>query len=135
MNPGRIIACCLVALPAIARGADEWLDRVDDALTTAAWNDTVRLRLSGAVDLEEYEFDRPAPGLISTDAARLFNPRLTLYLDAQVGTPSIFSSSRGRSGRSIPPTTARKCGWRNMRCGSRPGPAGASASSSANSRR
>ncbi len=102
MNPKRIIACCLAALPAITRGADEWLDRVDDALTTAAVHDTVRLRLSGALDLEGYEFDQPAPGLIFADGTRLFNPRLTLYLDTQFGA-HVYVYAEARAQRAFDP--------------------------------
>ena len=46
--------------------------------------------MSGTVDLEFYNFQQPAPGLIDSDIDNLFNPRLTLFLDAQLGSQFYF---------------------------------------------
>jgi hypothetical protein len=71
------------------------LDRVDAALSMAAFQDNVRLRLSGTIDLEEYHFQQPAPGLINSNIDNLFSPRLTLFLDAQAGSQVyVFVQSR-----------------------------------------
>ncbi|MDD2763334.1 MAG: hypothetical protein PHE83_05095 [Opitutaceae bacterium] len=95
--PG-VIGCCLAALATLlarTRGADDFLDRVGDALTTTAWHDTVRARLSGSVNLDGYRLQQPAPGLIFADGANLFSPRLTLLLDAQFGRQMyIFAQTR-----------------------------------------
>jgi hypothetical protein len=95
MKTLRILSFCFVALVAASLEAEDLLDRVDEALTFSAFHDQVRARLSGLMDLEGYFFQRPAPGLIETTSDSLFNPRLTLFLDAQVGSPVyVFVQSR-----------------------------------------
>ncbi len=85
------------------RAADELLDRVDDALTRSAFHDQVRARLSGTVDLETYFFQQPAPGLIDTLSTKLFNPRLTLFFDAQLG-PRVYVFAQARLDRGFDPS-------------------------------
>ena len=86
---------CFLACTARALDTDDLLDRVDAALSTAAFQDNVRLRLSGTIDLEGYHFQQPAPGLIDSNIDNLFNPRLTLFLDAQIGSQVyLFVQSR-----------------------------------------
>ena len=80
----------LMTCAALARGMDDLLDRLDDALTIHAWNDEVRARLSGTFDLEFYDFHQPPPGLISSDDNQLLNSRLTLNFDAQLGSKFYF---------------------------------------------
>jgi hypothetical protein len=92
----------LAVLIAAAFGADDFLDRVDDALTGSWWHDDVRARLSGALDLEGYHFSPPAPGLIRTDQRDLFNPRLSLFLDAQIG-PHVYAFVVARADRGFDP--------------------------------
>jgi hypothetical protein len=72
-----------VALP--AQGQDDPFDQIDQALSFSGWNDAFRLRLSGTLDLEGYYQSQPQSGLIFSDNSTLFNPRLSLFLDAQVG--------------------------------------------------
>ena len=87
----------LLALASAVRGraADELLDRVDDALTVSSFHDQVRARFSGLLDLEGYVFQQPAPGLIDTLSTKLFNPRLTLFFDAQLGAHFyVFAQAR-----------------------------------------
>jgi hypothetical protein len=91
----RIAFFCFVATGTARLAADDFLDRVDDALTTSALGDTVRARLSGTMDLEGYRVQQPAPALIRTTGDNLFNPRLTLFLDAQLGAHLyVFAQSR-----------------------------------------
>ncbi len=45
---------------------------------------------SGTLDLEIYHFEQPAPGLIDSNIDTLFNPRLTLFLDTQIGSQFYF---------------------------------------------
>ena len=79
--------------------AEGFLDRVDESLTISAFHDQVRARLSGTLDLEAYHFDTPAPGLIATPDDSLFNPRLTLFLDAQLGSHAyLFAQARADRG-------------------------------------
>jgi hypothetical protein len=80
----RIALAFLLAAAQFAPAADDVIDRLQDYLTASAFNGAFRVRLSGAVDVEYYRIQRPAPGLLYTDRENLFNPRLTLFLDAQV---------------------------------------------------
>jgi hypothetical protein len=78
----------LFGLLAFAAGrleAEDVLDRVDEALTFSAFKEEFRVRVSGLIDLEEYGFKQPAPGLIYTDRESLFNQRFTFFVDSQVG--------------------------------------------------
>src|SRR5712671_1198544 len=89
------LSLCVLACTARALDTDDLLDRVDAVLSMAAFQDNVRLRLSGTIDVEEYHFQQPAPGLIDSNIDSLFNPRLTLFLDAQMGSQVyVFSQSR-----------------------------------------
>src|SRR5437763_8108245 len=83
---------CLFACTACAFDIDDSLDRLDSALTLSAFQDNLRARLSGTLDLEIYHFEQPAPGLIDSSIDTLLNPRLTLFLDAQVGSHIYFFS-------------------------------------------
>jgi len=97
-----IFGCCLIALATLSRGDDEFIDRIDDALTVSGWQDQMRLRLSGALDLEYYQLPSPAPGLIFTGRQDLFNPRLSLFLDAQFG-PKLYVFVQSRVDRAFDP--------------------------------
>lgn len=81
---------CLFACTACAFDVDEFLDQVDNTLTLSAFEDRLRARLSGTLDLEFYHFEQPAPGLIDSEIDNLFNPRLSLFLDAQLGSQVYF---------------------------------------------
>ena len=77
-----------VALALEARG--DLLDRVNDALSIRSSQNQFQLQLSGLIDFEGYFIDQRAPGLILTDDEFLFNPRLSLFLDAQWTTHFYF---------------------------------------------
>src|SRR5882762_992039 len=83
--------------------AQDFLDRIDEALTFTALNGDVRARISGTLDLEGYAFDGPAPGLIYTTSDALFNPRLSLFVDAQLG-PAIYVFTQTRVDRGFDPS-------------------------------
>src|SRR5689334_5289407 len=70
--------------------ADDVLDRLDSTLTVSAFQNNLRTRVSGLLDLEFYHFEQPAPGLIDSKIDNLFNPRMTLFLDAQIGPQFYF---------------------------------------------
>src|SRR2546429_5199365 len=86
----RALSLCVFACTACAFDIDDFLDRLDTALTISAFQDNLRARLSGTLDLEIYHFEQPAPGLIDSSIDTLFNPRLTLFLDTQIGPPIYF---------------------------------------------
>ena len=81
---------------------DDFFDRLDTALTVSAFHDNLRVRLSGTLDLEIYNFEQPAPGLIDSSIDTLFNPRLTLFLDAQAGS-HVYFFSQSRLDRGFDP--------------------------------
>jgi hypothetical protein len=86
----RALSLCVFACTACAFDVDDLLDRLDTGLTISAFQDNLRARLSGTLDLEIYNFEQPAPGLINSSIDTLFNPRLTLFLDAQIGSQTYF---------------------------------------------
>jgi hypothetical protein len=83
--------------------AEDFLDRVDEALTLTAFHDNVRAHLSGTLDLEAYYFRESPPGLILTTSDRLFNQRLTLFFDAQLGS-HVYFFLQSRTDRGFDPT-------------------------------
>lgn len=83
--------------------AQDFLDRVDEALTFTGFDNNVRARVSGTLDLEGYAFDGPAPGLILTTSDALFNPRLSLFVDAQLG-PAVYVFTQTRVDRGFDPS-------------------------------
>jgi hypothetical protein len=96
MKIARFTFCCLAAgLAPAGLGADDFLDRLEESLTASAFQAELRARLSGTLDLEQYHFQGPAPGVIDTTDHNLFNPRLGLFLDAQLGAKVyIFAQAR-----------------------------------------
>ncbi|PYK77944.1 MAG: hypothetical protein DME38_12400 [Verrucomicrobia bacterium] len=99
----RTLCFCLLASSAPAFEIDELFDRLDAALTVAAFQDNFRARVSGTIDLEFYNFEQPAPALIDSSSNNLFNPRLTLFLDAQIGS-QIYFFAQARVDRGFDPS-------------------------------
>src|SRR6266513_2225901 len=99
----QIFSLCVFACTACAFDIDESLDRLDSTLTISGFHDNLRARLSGTIDLEAYHFQQPAPGLIDSKIDNLFNPRLTLFLDAQAG-PQIYFFAQSRLDRGFDPS-------------------------------
>jgi hypothetical protein len=83
MKIARFACVCFFAIQGAALAIDDFLDRLGDTLTISAFNDNLRARLRGTLDIETYHIDGPAPGLIFIDDGLLWNPRLSLFLDAQ----------------------------------------------------
>lgn len=83
--------------------AQELFDRLDRALTFSLADSNVRARISGTLDLEGYFFEQPPPGLIVADGNALFNPRLTLFVDGQVGN-AIYVFVQTRVDRGFDPS-------------------------------
>lgn len=99
----RAISLCVFACTACAFDVDDFLDRLDAELTVTAFEDNLRARLSGTIDLEMYHFQQPAPGLINSQIDNFFNPRLTLFLDAQLGS-LIYFFAQSRLDRGFDPS-------------------------------
>src|SRR6266404_5745583 len=97
------ISLCIFACTASAFDVDDTLDRLDTALSMSAFHDNLRARLSGTLDLEIYNFEQPEPGLIDSNIDTLFNPRLTLFLDTQIGS-QIYFFAQSRLDRGFDPT-------------------------------
>src|SRR5262249_28907263 len=94
---------CVFACTACAFDIDDVFDRLDNALTVSLFQDNLRVRFSGTLDLEFYKFEQPASGLIYSKTDNLFNPRLTLFLDAQLGS-QIYFFAQTRVDRGFDPT-------------------------------
>jgi len=98
----RALGVFLVACTAQAAEFDDFFDRLDSALTVSAFQNNFRARLSGTLDLEYYHFEQPSPGLIDSTIDNFFNPRLTLFLDAQLGS-HIYFFTQSRLDRGFDP--------------------------------
>lgn len=95
------LLCSAFATAALAQ--EEFFDRLDEVLTASAFDATARARLSGTLDLETYAFRQPSPGLINAAGHSLFNPRLAVFLDAQLGR-GIYFFAQSRADRSFDPS-------------------------------
>ena len=91
------------ACAAYALDLDELIDQVDSQLTFSSPDYDLRARVSGTLDNEFYHFNQPSPGLIDTRSDNLFNPRLTLFLDGQLGS-KIYFFAHSRLDRGFDPT-------------------------------
>jgi hypothetical protein len=99
----RVLSLCVFACTACGFDIDDFFDRLDTALTISAFQDNLRARLSGTLDLEFYNFEQPPPGLIISDVDNLFNPRLTLFLDTQIGS-HVYFFAQSRLDRGFDPS-------------------------------
>jgi hypothetical protein len=102
----RIAAFGLALAAAPSARAEDWLDRVDEALSFANDDASVRARFSGLLDIEGYHFTQPSPGLIFSDGTELVNPRLTLFFDAQLG-PHVYVFAQSRLDRGFDPSDSQ----------------------------
>src|ERR1043166_5502353 len=66
-----------------SRAQAGFLEQASDALLFRDSENRFQLQLSGLVDLEGYYTDQPPSGLIYTRNNFLFNPRLSIFADAQ----------------------------------------------------
>src|SRR5256886_13458762 len=99
----QIFSLCIFACTACAFDIDDTFDRLDSTLTISGFQNNFRARLSGTVDLEFYNFQQPAPGLIDSEIDNLFNPRLTLFVDAQAGS-QVYFFAQARLDRGFDPS-------------------------------
>ena len=87
----------ILAMSAMCRlsARADFFEKVHDALSLNDPQDRFHFQMSGLADLEMYLIDQPAPGLLFTDRDFLLNPRLTLFLDAQIGSKIyVFAQTR-----------------------------------------
>ena len=80
----------------------DFLERVHDAFSLNDPQNRFHLQLSGLADLEAYSIDQPAPALIFSEHDFLLNPRLTLFLDLEVGS-NIYFFAQTRVDRGFDP--------------------------------
>lgn len=84
------------------RAAEDLFDQIESALTWSAVDDRFRGRVSGTLDLEAYSFPQPAPMLLRARGHGLFTPRLSVFLDAQLG-PQVYVFAQARVDRGFDP--------------------------------
>lgn len=99
----QLLALGLLAWSPVVSSGEDFLDWVDEKLTVSALDERLRLRLSGTIDLEYYHVEDPPFGLVDATARDLFNPRLTLFVDAQLG-PKLYAFVQARLDRGFDPT-------------------------------
>src|SRR2546430_2195306 len=99
----RLALILLLVLTPRPPARADFLEKVHDALSLNNSRDHFYFQLSGLVDLETYFIDQPAPGLIFSDRDFLLNPRLRLFLDAQIGS-KIYLFAQTRVDRGFDPT-------------------------------
>ena len=83
MRPKIDILCAAIGLALALEARGDLLDRVNDALSIRNSQTRFQLQLSGLIDFEGYFIDQRPPSLISSDDSFLFNPRISLFLEAQ----------------------------------------------------
>ena len=75
----------LIAAAAVSAPAQEFLDKLDDRLFLDCPECNVRTDLSVLADFEAYTIDQYPPGLLFSNHDVLIQPRLSLFLDTQLG--------------------------------------------------
>lgn len=95
-----LLGAILAGAPVAA--AESWLDGIGERLTWSSSSGEVRAKLGGLLDLEGYALPQPLPGVIDAKGDTLFSPRLTLYLDAQLG-PRVYAFAQARADRGFDP--------------------------------
>lgn len=103
MKPRRGALLLVLAATTAAPAAEEFFDSISQALSFQSASGNHAARLSGTLDLEGYAFSQPAPGLIQSQRERLFNPRLSVFLDAQAGR-RLYAFSQVRFDRGFDPS-------------------------------
>jgi hypothetical protein len=103
-NP-YILGAALSLFLALNAVAADFLERVDNALSIRSPQHDFDLQLSGLDDYETYFIQQPAPGLLFTDDDVLFNPRLSIFVDAQ-WTRHFYFFGQARFDRGFDPSDA-----------------------------
>jgi hypothetical protein len=87
----------------LAVHADGVLDQLEERLTVHSSDGYIRARLSGTLELEGYKFSQPAPGVIEASGETLLNPRMTAFLDLQIGG-QLYAFVQARGDRGFDPS-------------------------------
>ena len=102
-----ILGVALISTAPDARAQTDWLSPLDESLFVQSPGGFFRSDLSGLLDLEGYFVDQRPPGLIFGNGEAFFNPRLSLFLDTQLG-PHFYSLVQARFDRGFDPRAARR---------------------------
>lgn len=92
----------LIAAAAVTASGQEFLDKLDDRLFLECPECDFRTDLSVLADLEAYTIDQNPPGLLYSNHDALIQPRLSLFLDTQLGK-HFYSLVQFRVDRGIDP--------------------------------
>jgi hypothetical protein len=98
---GAVVLSALATAP-LSTSA-EFLDQLNQALSIRDPQIDFQLQISGLVDLETYFIDQRPPGLIDAGKGFLFNPRLSIFVDAQ-WTKHLYFFGQVRVDRGFDPT-------------------------------
>jgi hypothetical protein len=96
------VLCFLVSQA--AADFDDALDRFDEQLAISFPSQKIALRASGTFDLEDYNLSQPSNDSIFTEKNTLLIPRLSLFLDAQLGK-YIYLFTQTRIDRGFDPSS------------------------------
>ncbi len=96
-----LILCLAVTSRNVARA--DFLEKTHEALSLQDPAHRFHLQLSGLFDLEAYSFDQPPPGLLFAAHDSFLNPRLTLFLDATLGS-QVYLFAQTRVDRGFDPS-------------------------------
>ena len=100
--------CALgIGLLPLATSAQDFLDRIDRELRLQSADGAFRADLSGRLDLEAYTADQTPPGLVFPDDDLFFNPRLSVFVDAQYGE-RLYALVQSRFDRGFDPGSVRE---------------------------
>ena len=101
-----LFAGCVILLPLavpVLCAAEDAIDDLGERLSASALGDSLRGQLSGTLDLEGYAAGQPSPGFLRTEGdTTLFVPRLSVFLDAQLG-PAFYVFAQSRLDRGFDP--------------------------------
>lgn len=81
----------------------DFLDDINHIFLFGNADQTFRVRLTGLLDVESYYLGQPADGLIDSEKHFLFNPRLTIFVDAN-WTHHFYASAQVRFDRGFDPS-------------------------------
>lgn len=79
------VAICAALCPLVNASAQEFLDALDERLVYTSPDGNVRADLSFMADLTLFAVEQPAPGLLVTDDDFFLAPRISAFLDMQLG--------------------------------------------------
>lgn len=102
MRHAAVRLFALTLLLASPAPAERLLDRIGEALTFGSADGAVRAQLRGSLELEGFLLSQPVSDLVFADRDFL-NPRLVLFLDAQVGR-RWYAFAQARIDRRFDPT-------------------------------